>query len=85
MTCSTPCGITADGTRDDELLCEYVVPCSTPFGITADGTWLSRPFGAAWVEAQACSTPFGITADGTERSVGHVGRVDVLNAFRHHG
>ncbi len=39
--CSTPFGITADGTPMARVVAPAVVDvCSTPFGITADGTVL---------------------------------------------
>ncbi len=36
--CSTPFGITADGTRGMMSMSLPSALCSTPFGITADGT-----------------------------------------------
>ncbi len=38
VPCSTPFGITADGTRPKRSTRSFTSTCSTPFGITADGT-----------------------------------------------
>ncbi len=55
--------------------------CSTPFGITA---WFTGADLAKLRDWTVCSTPFGITAWFTRVTYESLGRLSVLNAFRHH-
>ena len=78
MRCSTPDGVTANGTRHYGVSGFLVHACSTPDGVTANGTQV--PYRVERRRLGVCSTPDGVTANGTVPDRNSAIHRHVLNA-----